>query len=433
MTVAPGLCSITFRTLSSDEVVDLATRGVAGIEWGSDVHAPPGGGPAITALGPRARDAGLAVVSYGSYLGMAPSTDDQVDAVLASAEAMGAPMVRIWAELGVTPDSPADDRRRVTEHTAALVDRIAGRGLVATLEFHPGTLTETAWSTNELLEAVGRTELRTHWQPDPSLTPETALDELAQVAPGLAHLHVFSWGAGTIDDRWPLADGAALWAPALALADREGAPVPGGRYALCEYVRGDDPEQFVADARALRSWIDDSTMGGNDVSTSFPDGFLWGAATAGHQVEGGNVNADIWPLEWAEPSMFAEPSGDACDHYHRYPEDIAIDGRPRVQRVPLLVEWARIEPGAGLLLPRRARPLPPHVARLPRARHHAGGDLLPLHDAAVVRRCRRLGAAPAPDRFARYADEVTEHLGDLCRGSAPSTSRTSSTMLSSPA
>lgn len=56
---------------------------------------------------------------------------------------------------------------------------------------------------------------------------------------------------------------------------------------------------------------------------TFPDGFLWGAATAGHQVEGGNVNADIWPLEWAEPSRFVEPSGDACDHYHRYPEDIA--------------------------------------------------------------------------------------------------------------
>ena len=31
----------------------------------------------------------------------------------------------------------------------------------------------------------------------------------------------------------------------------------------------------------------------------FPDGFMWGASTAGHQVEGGNVNADIWPLEWA--------------------------------------------------------------------------------------------------------------------------------------
>jgi sugar phosphate isomerase/epimerase len=262
MTIAPGLCSITFRTLSSEQVIDVASRaGVHGIEWGADIHAPPGGGAALVALGARTRDAGLAVVSYGSYLGMAPSSDELVDAVLDSAEALGAPMVRIWAELGVTPDSPTDDRRRVTEHTAALVARIADRGLLAALEFHPATLTETAWSTNELLEAVGRPELRTHWQPDPTLAPATALDELAQVAPRLAHLHVFAWGPTGIDDRRPLADGAPLWVAAIALADREGDAVPGGRHALCEYVRDDDPEQFVADARVLRSWIDDLDHG----------------------------------------------------------------------------------------------------------------------------------------------------------------------------
>lgn len=60
------------------------------------------------------------------------------------------------------------------------------------------------------------------------------------------------------------------------------------------------------------------------MTSQFPAGFLWGAATAPHQVEGGNVNADLWPQEWAPGSHFAEPSGDACDHYHRYPEDIAI-------------------------------------------------------------------------------------------------------------
>jgi sugar phosphate isomerase/epimerase len=262
MTIAPGLCSITFRTSSADDVLELATRaGVQGIEWGADVHAPPGGGPEIAALGARTRDAGLAVVSYGSYLGMAPSNDEHVEAALDSAEALGAPMVRIWAELGVTPDSPADERRRVSEHTAALVERIAGRGMTAALEFHPGTLTETAWSANELLEAVGRTELRTHWQPDPSLAPETALDELAQVAPRLAHLHVFAWGPSGIDDRRPLAEGAELWRSALALADRDGDRIPGGRYALCEYVRHDDPEQFVVDARVLRDWIEHPDQG----------------------------------------------------------------------------------------------------------------------------------------------------------------------------
>jgi sugar phosphate isomerase/epimerase len=261
MTIAPGLCSITFRSLPADEVLDVAARaGVEGIEWGADAHAPPGGGAALAALGARTRDAGIEVVSYGSYLGMAPPDGDDaavVDAVLDSAAALGAPMVRIWTEFGVTPTSSGAERARVTDRTAALVDHIVARGLVAALEFHPATLTETAASARELLDALARPGLLTHWQPDPALAVDTALGELARVTPHLAHLHTFAWGPDGIDDRRPLADGAPLWVAALALADRDGAPLDGRRYALCEYVRDDEPEQLVADVRVLRHWLDD--------------------------------------------------------------------------------------------------------------------------------------------------------------------------------
>jgi sugar phosphate isomerase/epimerase len=258
--IAPGLCSVTFRSLSADDVIRVACRaGVDGIEWGADVHAQPGGGPAISALATRTVDSGLEVVSYGSYLGMAPpdGTDDAaVDAVLETASALGSPMVRIWTEFGVTPSSSDAERRRVTERTAALVDRIAEHGLLTALEFHPATLTETAASATELLTALDRPELRTHWQPDPARSPAAALDELTLVTPHLAYLHVFAWGAAGIEDRHALADGEPLWAPALALADRDGAALPCRRYALCEYVRDDDPEQFTADMRTLRRWLD---------------------------------------------------------------------------------------------------------------------------------------------------------------------------------
>jgi hypothetical protein len=63
----------------------------------------------------------------------------------------------------------------------------------------------------------------------------------------------------------------------------------------------------------------------NDSSASrFPDSFVWGAATAAHQVEGGNVNSDSWALEHASPSLFREPSGDAVDQYHRFADDVAV-------------------------------------------------------------------------------------------------------------
>jgi 3-dehydroshikimate dehydratase len=257
--IAPGLCSITFRTLTADAVLVAAVRaGVEGIEWGADAHVPPGDGTTASALAVRCRDAGVEVVSYGSYLGFTPpagADDAAVEAVLDTAEALGAPMVRIWTELGVVPDAPADDRRRVTARTGAFADAIAARGLTAALEFHPFTLTHTAASANQLLYELGRPNLRTHWQPDPTLSPNDAVAELAHVTDRLAHLHAFSWGPEGIADRRALVDGAAVWVPALEVAERAGAPLPGRRYALCEYVRDDDPDQLVADVRTLREWL----------------------------------------------------------------------------------------------------------------------------------------------------------------------------------
>jgi 3-dehydroshikimate dehydratase len=260
MTIAPGLCSITFRSLSADQVLEVAVAaGVEGIEWGADGHAPPGGGAKVESLAHRCRDAGVEIASYGSYLGFTPTGEEDaaaVDAVLESADALGAPMVRIWAELGVTPDSPSEDRSRVMERTASIADAIADRALIAALEFHPFTLTQTAASTNELLDTLDRPNLRSHWQPDPSLSPDEGLDELAAVAPRLAHVHAFTWGSSGIADRRALADGDDLWCRALSLVERKAGALPVRRYVMCEYVRDDAPEQLVTDVQTLRGWID---------------------------------------------------------------------------------------------------------------------------------------------------------------------------------
>ena len=57
---------------------------------------------------------------------------------------------------------------------------------------------------------------------------------------------------------------------------------------------------------------------------TFPKGFLLGASTAAHQVEGNNIHSDLWAQEHMKYTSFAEPSGDAVDHYRRYAEDIAL-------------------------------------------------------------------------------------------------------------
>ena len=80
---------------------------------------------------------------------------------------------------------------------------------------------------------------------------------------------------------------------------------------------------------------------------SFPKGFFIGAATAAHQVEGNNIHSDYWAQEQLPHTSFTEPSGDACDHYHRYEEDIRLLADAGLNAYRFSVEWARIEPEEG--------------------------------------------------------------------------------------
>ncbi|MBQ9562087.1 MAG: glycoside hydrolase family 1 protein [Lachnospiraceae bacterium] len=80
---------------------------------------------------------------------------------------------------------------------------------------------------------------------------------------------------------------------------------------------------------------------------SLPKGFLIGASTAAHQVEGNNIHSDYWLQEQLPHSSFTEPSGIACDHYHRFEEVIRLLAEAGLNAYRFSVEWARIEPEEG--------------------------------------------------------------------------------------
>ena len=83
------------------------------------------------------------------------------------------------------------------------------------------------------------------------------------------------------------------------------------------------------------------------IELKFPDDFLWGTATAAHQVEGNNSNSDWWEWELRRGSPCKEPSGAAIDHYGRYPRDMAVLKGLGFNTYRFSVEWARIEPKDG--------------------------------------------------------------------------------------
>jgi len=79
----------------------------------------------------------------------------------------------------------------------------------------------------------------------------------------------------------------------------------------------------------------------------FPEGFTWGVATAAHQIEGGNVNNDWWAWEHDPDSGTVASSGDACDSFHRWREDVDLVGELGLTAYRFSLEWSRIEPAEG--------------------------------------------------------------------------------------
>ena len=161
----------------------------------------------------------------------------------------------------------------------------------------------------------------------------------------------------------------------------------------------------------------------------FPDGFLWGTATAAHQIEGGNWNNDWWAWEHAPgtaaPSRRATPATRGTGPTTTSPwSPTSASARYRFS-----IEWSRIEPEEGEWSTAAARPLPPAVRGAARA-HGIDADrhLPPLHDAPLGRPTAAAGRSPATaDRFAALLRAPPATLGDAHRPApARSTSRTSS-------
>ncbi len=152
---------------------------------------------------------------------------------------------------------------------------------------------------------------------------------------------------------------------------------------------------------------------------SFPPSFAWGAATASYQIEGA-VHEDgrgesIWDRFAHTPGRVAggDTGDEACDHYHRYREDVALMAELGLDAYRFSVAWPRVIPDgigrvneAGLDFYDRlvdelcARGIAPHVTLyhwdLPQVLEDAGGW--------TVR--------STAEAFAAYADVVARRLGD---------------------
>ncbi len=146
---------------------------------------------------------------------------------------------------------------------------------------------------------------------------------------------------------------------------------------------------------------------------TFPATFLWGTATAAHQVEGGNVYNDNWILEHTPGSSYADVSGDACDHYHHYREDIALLADLGFNMYRFSLEWSRIEPEEGEF---SLAQLDHYRRMLATCHEHHITPMVTFHHFTSPRWLAANGgweAQDTPEKFARFCERATAHLGDL--------------------
>jgi beta-glucosidase len=141
----------------------------------------------------------------------------------------------------------------------------------------------------------------------------------------------------------------------------------------------------------------------------FPDGFLWGAATAAHQVEGGNRWSDWW--EYEQRGKVPHRSGEACRHYELYPHDFDLCRSLGHNAHRFSIEWSRIEPAEGewnaealahyrdVILALKGRGLEPIVTL-----HHFTNPAWFLRRGGWSR-------GDSPKLFARYVARVANEIG----------------------
>jgi beta-glucosidase len=142
-----------------------------------------------------------------------------------------------------------------------------------------------------------------------------------------------------------------------------------------------------------------------------PKGFLWGTATAAHQVEGGNTND--WTRFEAQPGAIerGETSAVSADHWNRMAEDVALMKAIHANAYRFSIEWSRLEPQEGAWNEEAWARYGDLVRQLREARMTPAVTL--LHFTLPLWMADRGGvAAPDfPERFSRFAAEAGRRLG----------------------
>ena len=244
-----GLVSISFRQYTPLEIIQAAAAAnLQEIEWGGDVHLPPGDPATAHEVAMLTADGGLKTAAYGSYYRLCSSPADEFKRILEAAEILGAPVIRIWG--GTKGSALVDDRAfdALVADGRRIADMAQKSGRVLSLECHCDTITDNYCAALRFLQAVDSPAMTMYWQPNQFKSAAYNLEAAAALRPYVTNLHVFHWDA---QRRYPLRDGADIWEQYLRIFSGD----QSDHSLLLEFMHDDRLETLHQTADTLRSWL----------------------------------------------------------------------------------------------------------------------------------------------------------------------------------
>ena len=236
-----SVASVTFRNRTVEQVAELARRaGLDAIEWGGDIHLPPGDRQAIERVRQSTRQNGLEISAYGSYY---RAGEEDFAPVLQTALAVDCRLIRVWAGRQASGQCTPEQRQLVVNNLRRAVEQAAEAGCVVATEYHANTLTDTLDSALQLLADVPG--LHTFWQPPVGLSLAENMQALQALTGKIESLHVYH--RSVQGECRPLSEGAENWRAYFRAALQDGLQ----HYATLEFVKDGTEEQFLQDAAAL--------------------------------------------------------------------------------------------------------------------------------------------------------------------------------------
>ncbi len=245
-TLKIGLCSVTFRKKTIEEVVEIAkTAGVKYIEWGGDVHVR------TTDDAKKVKNlcdkAGIKISSYGSYFNSASYDEEKWKEICLIAKEMNAPSIRVWLGRKNSEETSDKEYLELLENTKKMCVIAENHGLLVCPECHDNTFNNNTYAFLKIKNDLNQVIFRTYFQ-SRYFRMEYDLDRIDRTYDFILNVHV-SYRDLKREQRFRKKDKNYLDTLLKKLIEKGFAGI-----VMIEFVSGDKYSAFLKDAEKLRNY-----------------------------------------------------------------------------------------------------------------------------------------------------------------------------------